>query len=212
MLFELHPAMKAASTGRPDTAMKKISPAGTSAKTMFGPNGITAKSSHRRRHEEDRRRPHQRAVCAGGCERLFLHQLDRVGDRLQQAEGPHAIRPLARLDASDDAPLAVHPHEQLRRQDEDDEGRHEADDRRHDVGQFARRDLVDPLEDHARQVREVAEVVPVVRREYLHQRSISPTTISTEPSATIASAIEPPTVISRKTLRLMSDGGRMWKR
>ena len=45
MLFELQPAMNAASTGSPETAMKKMSPAGTSANTMRGPNGITANSN-----------------------------------------------------------------------------------------------------------------------------------------------------------------------
>ena len=45
LLFDPQPAMKAASTGSPDTAMKKMSPAGRSANTMRGPKGMTAKSS-----------------------------------------------------------------------------------------------------------------------------------------------------------------------
>ena len=43
-------------------------------------------------------------------------------------------------------------------------------------------------------------------------RSISPTTMSTEPSATIASGSDAPMAISRSSERLISEGARIWKR
>ena len=52
--------------------------------------------------------------------------------------------------------------------------------------------------DLAAQVAQVAEVVPGAQR---HHRSISPTTMSMEPSVTMASARLPPTAIWRSALR-----------
>ena len=132
---------------------------------------------------------------------------------LAQPEWANTVGAQPRLNPSDQLALAIHANDELRRQDEDEEARDESDQRRDDVDQPMRRDLVDPLQDHAGEVRKVAQVVPVAGcQEIAHQRSISPTTMSIDPSTTIASATVPPTVISLSALRLMNDGGRMWKR
>ena len=88
----------------------------------------------------------------------------------------------------------------------------EADQRREDVNHAEGRDLIDALKNQAGEIRKVADVVPVAGDEELHQRSISPTTISIDPRTTMASATVPPTVISRSAERLINEGGRIWKR
>src|SRR4029079_3625089 len=66
-------------------------------------------------------------------------------------------------------------------------------------------------------VGQVADIPPVVRddrqrRHHRRHRSSPPTLMSMLPSVTIASAIVLPTVISRSTLRLISEGARTCQR
>src|SRR6185312_6272170 len=136
-----------------------------------------------------------------------------VGDGLQHTEHADAVRAVAGLDAPNNFAFAEDAHVELRRQHEDQKAGDEPDERGEDVNDAVREDVARPFEDDAGDVREVSEVVPVVGGEKEgHQRSISPTTMSTEPSTTMASATVPPTVISFNAVRLMNDGGRMWNR
>jgi hypothetical protein len=119
----------------------------------------------------------------------------------------------ARLHAPDDAPL-----------DPDVDDRHAADERddadraqqpRNHVDQPGRpAGVIDQVEDGAAQVREVADVPPVIGddRQQAAHRSTSPTLMSMLPSVTIASAIVCPIVISGSTLRLISEGDRTCQR
>ena len=64
---------------------------------------------------------------------------------------------------------------------------------------------------HHQRARDRALREPLAGSQRAH-RSISPTTMSMEPSATIASGSEAPIAISRSSERLISEGARMWKR
>jgi hypothetical protein len=72
--------------------------------------------------------------------------------------------------------------------------------------------IIDDVEERAADIREVANIPPVIghdgqERQHDH-RSNSPTLMSMLPSVTIASAMLFPTVISLSTLRLISEGAR----
>ena len=96
---------------------------------------------------------------------------------------------------------------------EADEGqdRGRAEDRGYGIRDAVRRVARDPVVKVAERVGQAAKVIPGVEEER-HQRSISPTLMSRLPSVTIASAIERPTTMSLRTLRLMNEGERTCQR
>ena len=153
------------------------------------------------------------AVGDARLQHFLLHQLDRVGDRLQQPERPESVRPEARLHAPDHAPLDPDVDDRRAADERDDADR--AEQRRIVYTSQPARRRREQVEDRAAQVREVADVPPVGRddrQQHVHQRSTSPTLMSMLPSVTIASAIVWPTVISFSTLRLISEGARTCQR
>ena len=164
--------------------------------------------------EHDRRQREDQAGRGGRLQHFLLHQLDRVGDGLKQAERPEAVRAETRLHAADDAPLDPDVDDGDAADERDDAQRPQQ--RRDDVDQPVRPARVtDQLLDLSAQVGEITEVEPVAgddRQQREDHRSSSPTLMSMLPSVTMASAIVLPTVISFSTLRLISDGARTCQR
>ena len=85
---------------------------------IFEPNGMTANAAMRRHEEDERRERVQDAVRVERDDVLLHEHLQRVRDRLEEAERADAVRARAVLDQARDAPL--HPDEVREHRREDD--------------------------------------------------------------------------------------------
>ena len=230
-----------------------------------------APAEHRRNEDQHGRQVEEEAVRPERYQRLLLHELERVGERLQEAEGADPVRTLADLELREQPPL--HPAADQQYTAHEREDAEPAQQRRHPVGEP--RPGAEVIEFEAQPVHseaQVADVVPLTvepavedqeadrpigrqeaqakdrsdeldDRRQAHRpleqravledllrhrgggavrverrvgafahRSISPTTMSIEPSVTTASGSAAPTASSRNSERLINDGARMWKR
>ena len=162
------------------------------ASTMFRPHGSTAMMTMPGTMNTIGASVNTSPSATRRLQHFLLHQLDRVGNRLQQAERPEPVRPQPRLHAPHDPPL-----------DPDVDDRHGADER-HDADRpEQRRHHVHRPVRRARICRSASSISPLrfERSRMSHQlsvtivssardhRSSSPTLISMLPSVTIASAI-----------------------
>ena len=93
---------------------------------VSAPNGTTAKAANAAVAEMIGASSEEHRVGPAGPQLLLEHQLDDVGERLQQPGGPDPVRPLALLDERRDLPLGVH-HRRRRQQQHGEDDEHEAE-------------------------------------------------------------------------------------
>ena len=144
------------------------------------------------KQNDDRGEQEDERIGAFGDDVFFQHQLEGVGDRLQQAVRADAHGSEAHLHVGENLALQpVHANDGERDAAEHDK---DVDQRPERTAVLARRDL---------------DVLVEVRRDEVgHQRSTSPRTMSSVPITAITSATNWPRHIRSSACRFTNDGGR----